>query len=122
MRTRVLLANQLEVGRLDLVTEAFDAADLLERVVDSARTHAPSHIEFDVQVAEGVPPVAADKDRARQVLVNLVENAVKYSPGGGRIELGLESEDGNVLFRVVDEGLGIPADEQSHIFEKFYRL
>jgi two-component system, OmpR family, phosphate regulon sensor histidine kinase PhoR len=119
---QILLANQLEVGRLDLVTEAFDAADLLERVVDSARTHAPSHIEFDVQVAEGVPPVAADKDRARQVLVNLVENAVKYSPGGGRIELGLEAEDGTVQFRVVDEGLGIPADEQSHIFEKFYRL
>jgi signal transduction histidine kinase len=104
------------------VTEPFDAADLMERVVESARTHAPSKITFDVQVAEGVPPVAADKDRARQVLVNLVENAVKYSPGGGRIELGLESEDGTVRFRVVDEGMGIPADEQERIFEKFYRL
>jgi two-component system, OmpR family, phosphate regulon sensor histidine kinase PhoR len=119
---QILLANQLEVGRLDLVTEPFDAADLMERVVESARTHAPSKITFDVQVAEGVPPVAADKDRARQVLVNLVENAVKYSPGGGRIELGLESEDGTVRFRVVDEGMGIPADEQERIFEKFYRL
>ncbi|MDP9491158.1 MAG: PAS domain S-box protein [Actinomycetota bacterium] len=119
---QILLANQLEVGRLDLVTEPFDAADLLERVVESARTHAPSHITFDVQVPESVPPVAADKDRARQVLVNLVENAVKYSPGGGRIELGLEPEDGMVLFRVVDQGLGIPADERRRIFEKFYRL
>ena len=119
---QILLANQLEVGRLDLVTEPFDAADLVERVVESARTHAPSEITFDVQVAEGVPPVAADKDRARQVLVNLVENAVKYSPGGGRIELGLESENGAVRFRVVDEGMGIPTDEQERIFEKFYRL
>jgi PAS domain S-box-containing protein len=119
---QILLANQLEVGRLDLVTEPFDAADLLERVVESARTHAPSHITFDVQVVDGVLPVAADKDRARQVLVNLVENAVKYSPGGGRIELGLEPEDGMVLFRVADQGLGIPADEQRRIFEKFYRL
>jgi two-component system, OmpR family, phosphate regulon sensor histidine kinase PhoR len=119
---QILLANQLEVGRLDLVTEPFDAADLLERVVESARTHAPSEITFDVQVADGVPPVAADKDRARQVLVNLVENAVKYSPGGGRIELGLESEDGAVQFRVVDQGMGIPTDEQLRIFEKFYRL
>jgi PAS domain S-box-containing protein len=119
---QILLANLLDVGRLDLETEPFDAADLVERVVESARTHAPSHITFDVQVAEDVPPVAADKDRARQVLVNLVENAVKYSPGGGRIELGLESAEGAVLFRVVDEGLGIPADEQRRIFEKFYRL
>ncbi len=119
---QILLASQLEVGRLDLVTEPFDAADLLERVVESARTHAPEHVTFDIQVARGVPPVAADKDRARQVLVNLVENAVKYSPGGGRIEVGLASENGMVLFRVVDEGMGIPADEQSRIFEKFYRL
>jgi signal transduction histidine kinase len=119
---QILLANQLEVGRVDLVTEPFDAADLLERVVESARTHAPDHVTFDVHAADGVPPVAADKDRARQVLVNLVENAVKYSPNGGKIELGLKAENGSVLFRVVDEGMGIPAGEQRRIFEKFYRL
>jgi signal transduction histidine kinase len=119
---QILLANLLDVGRLDLETEPFDAADLVERVVESAQTHAPSQITFDVQVAEDLPLVAADKDRARQVLVNLVENAVKYSPGGGRIELGLEPADRAVLFRVVDEGLGIPADEQRRVFEKFYRL
>jgi PAS domain S-box-containing protein len=119
---QILLANQLEVGRLDLVTEPFEAADLLERVVEAARTYAPPEITFDVQLANGVPPVAADKDRARQIVVNLVENAIKYSPGGGRIELGAEPADGAVLFRVVDEGLGIPSDEQHRIFEKFYRL
>jgi signal transduction histidine kinase len=54
--------------------------------------------------------------------VNLVDNAVKYSPGGGGIELGVESRDGAVVFSVVDEGLGIPADEHRRIFEKFYRL
>ena len=119
---QILLANQLEVGRVDLETEPFDGADLVERVVESAKTHAPSHITFDVRVAEGVPPVAADKDRARQVLVNLVENAVKYSPGGGTIQVSLEAADGPVQFSVVDEGMGIPSDEQARIFEKFYRL
>ena len=69
-----------------------------------------------------MPPVAADKDRAQQVLVNLVDNAVKYSPGGGRVELGLEAANGAVVFRVVDEGMGIPDSERSRIFEKFYRL
>jgi two-component system phosphate regulon sensor histidine kinase PhoR len=119
---QILLANQLDVGRLDLVTEPFDAGELVERVVESARSHAPEHVTFDVQASEDVPPVAADKDRARQVLVNLVENAVKYSPGGGRIELSLDTTDGAVLFRVADQGMGIPADEQRRIFEKFYRL
>ena len=119
---QILLANQLEVGRLDLVTEPFDAADLLERVVEAARTYAPDTITFDVQAAEGVPPVAADRDRARQIVVNLVENAMKYSPGGGRIVLGVEQGAGVALFSVADQGLGIPADEQGRIFEKFYRL
>jgi PAS domain S-box-containing protein len=119
---QILLANQLEVGRVDLDTEPFDAADLIERVVESAKTHAPVTVAFDIQVDAGIPRIAADKDRARQVLVNLVENAVKYSPQGGRVEVGAEGGNGSVVFRVVDEGMGIPADEQSRIFEKFYRL
>ena len=91
-------------------------------MVESARTHAPPHISFDIKTTDDVPPVAADQDRAQQVLVNLVDNAVKYSPGGGRVELGLEAKDGAVVFRVVDEGMGIPDGERSRIFEKFYRL
>jgi len=58
----------------------------------------------------------------RQVLVNLVENAIKYSPDGGRVEVGVEPNEENVVFHVQDEGLGIPSDEQSMVFEKFYRV
>ena len=119
---QILLANQLDVGRVELVTEAFDAADLIERVAEAARTHTPPHITIDVAVGENVSPVAADKDRVRQILVNLVDNAIKYSPDGGRIELGVEAIDGLALFRVVDEGMGIPTEERPRIFEKFYRL
>jgi two-component system phosphate regulon sensor histidine kinase PhoR len=119
---QILLANQLDVGRLDLMTEPFDPVELLERVVEAARTHIPSHLTLEVSAPSQLPAVAADRDRVRQILVNLVENAIKYSPDGGRIELGAAAEDGMVLFRVADEGLGIPADEQPRIFEKFYRL
>ena len=61
------------------------------------------------------------QDRTRQIVVNLVENAVKYSPDGGRIELGVRESDGMIGFRVLDEGMG-PANEHPRIFEKFYRL
>ncbi|HXV96633.1 MAG TPA: PAS domain S-box protein [Gaiellaceae bacterium] len=118
----ILLANQLDAGRLDLVDEPFDAGDLVQRVVESAREHGPPRIRFETIVADGTPAVAADRDRVRQVLVNLVENAIKYSPDGGLIKVGVQPAEGTVCFYVRDEGLGIPADEQARIFEKFYRL
>src|SRR3954470_18671607 len=60
--------------------------------------------------------------RLKQVLVNLVENAIKYSPEGGRVELRVVDEDNRLRIDVCDEGLGIPRSEQARIFEKFYRL
>jgi PAS domain S-box-containing protein len=118
----ILLANQLDAGRLDLIEEPFDAADLVHRVVESSREHGPPGIRFETTLSEEAPAVAADRDRVRQVLVNLVENAIKYSPDGGLVEVGVRPDDGSVCFYVRDEGLGIPVDEQARIFEKFYRL
>jgi signal transduction histidine kinase len=77
---------------------------------------------IDVSIPAVLPKVAGDPERTRQVLANLVDNAVKYSPHGGRIELGVEAGDGWARFTVRDEGLGIPLGEQKRIFEKFYRL
>jgi PAS domain S-box-containing protein len=118
----ILLANQLELGRVDLANEPFDAVELAERVAEAVGIHAPPGIRFDVQAAEAAVLVVADRDRVRQVLMNLVENAMKYSPDGGRIELGVGHTGSNVRFHVRDEGLGIPADEHARIFDKFYRL
>ena len=118
----ILLANQLELGRVDLVTGSFDPAELIERVVDAVRIHAPPRIELEIVAPEVVPAVGADRDKVRQILMNLVENAIKYSPDGGRIELGVEPADGAARFHVFDEGLGVPAEEHARIFDKFYRL
>jgi PAS domain S-box-containing protein len=117
----ILLANQLDLGRVDLANEPFDAVDLAERVAEAARIHAAPGLHFDVESA-GPVLVVADRDRVRQVLQNLVENAMKYSPDGGRIKLEVEPAGNNVRFTVRDEGLGIPADEHARIFDKFYRL
>jgi PAS domain S-box-containing protein len=120
--SEILLANQLDADRLDVVREPFDPADLVERVVDSVRTHTPPGVTVEIAAPANLPLVGADRDRARQVLVNLIENAIKYSPDGGRIEVGLHAGPGVVAFSVTDEGLGIPADHHERIFEKFYRL
>jgi PAS domain S-box-containing protein len=118
----ILLASQLDAGRLDLEAEPFDASELVERVVEATRAYAPPGVHVEGRVPNDMPLVEADRDKVRQVLVNLVENAIKYSPDGGRVEVAVEPHDENVVFRVQDEGLGIPSDEQSMVFEKFYRV
>jgi PAS domain S-box-containing protein len=117
----ILLANQLDAGRLDLEFDPFDPAELVERVVEATRAYAPASVTLTYEAPAGLPHVAADFDKARQVLFNLVENAIKYSPEGGLVEVGVHEHDGNVRFGVCDEGLGIAPDDQDRIFEKFYR-
>jgi PAS domain S-box-containing protein len=118
----ILLASRLDSGAATVEISRTDAAELARGVLAAAEAHLPSNVELSLSVPEPAPHVAADPDGLRQVLVNLVENAVKYSPNGGLVELELEPEDGRVRFTVRDRGLGIPASEQERIFEKFFRL
>jgi signal transduction histidine kinase len=95
--------------------------ELVSSVVDSTRTHLPPGLSLELRYDPASMPVAADPDRLRQVLVNLMENAVKYS-AQGRIEVRVEPQYGTTRFSVRDEGRGIPVDEAEQIFEKFFRL
>jgi signal transduction histidine kinase len=79
-------------------------------------------VTLKLQTPKRLPPVAADEQQLRQVLVNLVENAVKYSPDGGPVEVKLSRGERGIRWAVSDRGLGIPASERRRVFEKFYRL
>ncbi len=86
--SQILLAGQLEEGRVDLDTAATDLAALVESVLVSTRVRTPEHIELRVAQNGDRPIALADEDKLRQVLVNLLDNAIKYSPDGG--EVGVE--------------------------------
>jgi PAS domain S-box-containing protein len=119
----LLLASQLDAGRLEVHVEPCDAHALVSSVLDAARTHLPEGTRVTLAPGQqGIPRVAADEGQLRQVLTNLVDNAVKYSPSGGDVHVRLEAADKYVRFTVADEGLGIPPAEQNRIFEKFYRV
>lgn len=118
----ILLASRLDSGALDVSIGQADAAEIVETVVAAARAHLPEAIELGVDLPAALPPISADADKVRQVLVNLVENAIKYSPEGGEVRIELEPVRGRMRFSVSDHGLGIPAVEHGRIFEKFYRL
>jgi signal transduction histidine kinase len=118
---QILWVSRLDSGRARAVITAVDVVPLVSEVVDATRTHLPADVSVDLQHDAEPPAVAADPDKLRQVLVNLIENAVKYS-GEGTVEVRVARDDGKMLFTVRDEGLGIPTEEHERVFEKFYRL
>jgi signal transduction histidine kinase len=119
---QILLAERLDSGPVEVVAESFDGLALAREVVDAARRRlAPTH-SLELTAPPSLPPVDADRERLRQVLVNLVDNALKYSPQGGQISVELERRNGRIRFTVRDEGVGISPAEQARVFEKFHRL
>lgn len=76
---------------------------------------------LNLSVQDGLPSLRGNPIRLRQLVDNLLVNAVKYTPAGGVLTVNLFSEDGQIILEVIDTGLGIPATDQPHIFEKFYR-
>jgi signal transduction histidine kinase len=118
----VLFASDLEHRQVRILDELVDPVAVVGRVADAARAELPDNLELRVVVPDGdVRAIASDAGRVLQVLQNLVGNAIKYSPDGGVIEIGVAVEPERVCFWVADEGLGISAAEEQRIFEKFYR-
>jgi PAS domain S-box-containing protein len=118
---QILLAGQLDADAIELDVVECDLEQVAAGVIESAALHVPKSISLDLTVDDATP-IRCDENKLRQVLVNLVDNAVKYSPQGGRVELRVHTENGSCQIEVADEGLGIPPDERERIFEKFYRL
>jgi PAS domain S-box-containing protein len=118
----ILLTGQLDAGSLSIESEPFDPEQLVRTAVEEARHRISDGTILEVAAPTFLPYVAGDGVRTHQVLSNLIDNAIKYSPGGGRIEVRVEQDGESVRFSVRDEGLGIPTGEQERIFDKFYRL
>ena len=118
----ILWASRLESGRMQVEIERCDAAAIAAEVAEVAQARVPEGLRLVLDAPAGLPAIVADPDKLRQVLANLLDNAVKYSPDGGTVELEASRSGGRVRFRVSDEGLGIPPAEQDRIFEKFFRL
>jgi signal transduction histidine kinase len=90
--------------------------------IEAAAAALDNGHRFVVDVPDEPLAAAADHEKLRQILANLVENAVKFSPEGGTVTVGARRAGAAVEVRVVDEGIGIPAGEREHIFRKFHRV
>ena len=111
-----------EAGKLTLDMQDTDIADLARRAVEIARPMAEAKgIQVRVQ-ANGDAHVRADSERIAQVLRNLLNNAINYTPQGGHVVVSVEVRDTEVAVKVADTGIGIPAEDLPRIFDRFYRV
>ena len=120
---KLLSVARLDAGELHLEIAPVDVRSLVSEVVDSARAEAGVNgHEFVLELPESPLSARTDPEKLRQVLANLVDNAVRFSPGGGRVTVGATRRGETIVLSVVDQGVGIPNTEQEQIFSKFYRV
>jgi|SRR5579875_225077 len=117
----ILDLSKIEAGHLQLAIESVPLSTAFGEVVDSLRPLADKKSQLLVQQSSELS-VRADATRLRQVLMNLLGNAIKFTPEGGKIELAARSLGDSVCLEVRDSGPGIPPEEQERIFEAFYRV
>ena len=122
-----LIGDLLDIGRieagLDQESGPCDMEEVVLRAVDSLRMAAEDKEHtLSTHITRDLPTVTGNARRLEQVVNNLVSNAIKYTPVGGQIDVVLRLEGPYLMLRVVDNGIGIPLEEQPHVFEKFYRV
>jgi two-component system phosphate regulon sensor histidine kinase PhoR len=121
-----LISDLLDLGRieagLDTTKEIIDIAELSREVLVSAEGSAHNaKVNFEGSIMQDMGFVFGDPIRLRQMIGNLLDNAIKYSKPGGKVAFNAHSEDEQVIMRIRDDGPGIPRDEQPFLFERFFR-
>lgn len=108
---------------LDLKVEEVDVADFLSGLEPTLQGLAKGNgVEMNLDLQKDAPPIAADRGRLREIILNLVDNAVKYTPTGGRVSLSAGGSNGAMHFAVSDTGVGIPEEARPFLFEPFFRV
>ncbi len=117
--------NKISGGHLQLKPKEVILKPLInELVADFQSLTSQKVLTINTTISESLPPLWCDYDRLRQILVNLLRNAVQYTPGGGKIEIYATVDPDNpdrLQVQVHDSGIGIPVDQQNHVFEMFLR-
>jgi PAS domain S-box-containing protein len=117
----VLLANRLDRGDVRIDSEPVDLSQLVAEAVGAMREQLPNSVTLTANADSKEAAALGDPNRIEQVLVNLIDNAVKYSPDGGSVVVRTTPSDSSVRVEVSDQGMGIAPGEQEAVFEKFYR-
>lgn len=119
----LLQVSRISEGKLHLDLIQADLATLIEEVVDSSRLLMTNkNTTFHLEIINGpLPKILMDKTKIRRAAQNILMNAIKYTPKGGHVNVILKKNSRDVVCSITDNGIGIPADQQNKVFERFYR-
>ena len=113
---------QIEAGRLSVRTKAVDMIEVFEEVVSQMRWEADEEkVDLSVHVPADLPTVKADRDRIVQVMANLIDNGLKFTPAGGQVTVAASQAPGGVSVTVSDTGPGIESEMERHLFDRFWK-
>lgn len=113
--------SRIQAGRVAMSMGPVDLPDLAESLAERSRPRSEAH-QFRTDFPPDFPIIRGDREKLRQALGNLVDNAIKYSPNGGTISIGGRAAPDHVVLFVRDEGIGIPREEQARVFDRFHRV
>jgi two-component system OmpR family sensor kinase len=116
----LLTLTRVDEGRIQLHTEPIDLAPFCAELCEQAQQLSNGQT-IECEVTTDLPAMCADRDRLRQVLLNVLDNAFKYTPAGGHIRLAARQVDRGILIEVHDTGVGIPPEALPYVFQRFYR-
>jgi two-component system phosphate regulon sensor histidine kinase PhoR len=123
MVNELLDLSKIESGTAALLLDDVDLVDVAQANTERLRPFAERQgLRLALELPDHVTPVRGDEDRLGQVLINLLHNAVKFSPNGGEIVVGVREGDGEVVVWVRDPGIGVPRADLARIFERFYKV
>ena len=119
----LLKLARIEAGKLEVQLLPVGVMDLVERCAETALLKSSQkQISLEIDVPPGLPPMRGDAGLLRDVLQNLIDNAIQYTPPGGRIQVSAVAHEHEIVITVSDTGIGIPLADQERIFERFYRV